>query len=110
MRYDNVAYNISRAAVKNDILPLSKPITTADGQVLKEIPIPKGLRVLASISVYQRYAFFSHERYSLTLRPSDRNKDIFGDDADVFRPERWLDGTVKKSANVGVYANLYVFQ
>jgi len=106
MRYDNVAYNISRGVVADDVLPLSKPITTIDGQVLGEIPIPKGLRVLASITGYQRYGFVSCTRLSLIQDSVGRNKDIFGEDADVFRPERWLDGTVKKSANVGVYANL----
>ena len=36
-----------------------------------------------------------------------RNKLVFGDDADLFRPERWLEeGSGKKDVSVGVYANL----
>jgi hypothetical protein len=36
-----------------------------------------------------------------------RNKNIWGEDADVWRPSRWLDGTVKSpGSNVGVWANL----
>lgn len=37
-----------------------------------------------------------------------RNKDIWGDDADVWRPSRWIDGSVKSPrTNVGVWTNLY---
>jgi hypothetical protein len=36
-----------------------------------------------------------------------RNKVIWGADADVWRPSRWLDGSVKSSGtNTGVWANL----
>ena len=39
---------------------------------------------------------------------SCRNKDLWGEDADVFNPERWLDGaaTEKKATSLGVYSNL----
>ncbi len=65
----------------------------ADGKVLTEIPIPRGTYIFCSIAAY------------------NRNKEIFGADADLFNPERWLKGTVKPSsdASIGVYANLYVF-
>src|SRR6267154_437487 len=37
-----------------------------------------------------------------------RNRDIWGEDADVWRPSRWLDGSVKSSgATVGIWTNLY---
>ena len=39
---------------------------------------------------------------------SFRNRDIWGEDADVWRPSRWLDGSVKSPGiNVGVWSNLY---
>jgi hypothetical protein len=44
--------------------------------------------------------------FAATLTVS-RNKSIWGDDADVWRPSRWFDGTVKSpGGNIGVWANL----
>ncbi|KAG6816758.1 hypothetical protein H0H87_003153 [Tephrocybe sp. NHM501043] len=37
------------------------------------------------------------------------NKDVFGEDADVYDPERWLDSRVKKTTSVGVTGNLMSF-
>ncbi|KAF9462391.1 cytochrome P450 [Collybia nuda] len=92
LRYHPVAYNTYRQAIKDDVLPLSKPIITTSGDVLTELPIPKGLRVIASIGGY------------------NRNKDIFGEDAHDFDPERWLKPGLKKATtSVGVLANLMSF-
>ncbi|SJL11330.1 uncharacterized protein ARMOST_14733 [Armillaria ostoyae] len=67
LRFHPVAYNIYRVAGKDDVLPLSTPITTT-------------------------------------------NKEIFGDDADVFDPDRWLrDASPKTKTALGVYANLFTF-
>ncbi|KAK0238250.1 cytochrome P450 [Armillaria nabsnona] len=92
LRFHPVAYNIYRVAGKDDVLPLSTPITTTSGKVLHELPIPKGLHIDASIAAY------------------NRNKEIFGDDADVFDPDRWLrDAPPKTKTALGVYANLFTF-
>ena len=40
--------------MKDDILPLSKPVITMSGESLAALPIPKGLRILASVSAYHR--------------------------------------------------------
>ena len=36
-----------------------------------------------------------------------RNSDVWGQDADKFRPERWFDINEKLESPVGVYSNLY---
>ena len=36
-----------------------------------------------------------------------RNSDVWGQDADEFKPERWFDINEKLESPVGVYSNLY---
>ncbi|KAG6809824.1 hypothetical protein H0H92_014607 [Tricholoma furcatifolium] len=78
-----VAVNTFRQADRNDVLPLSKPITTLDGRVITELPIPKGLNIIASINGY------------------NRNKEVFGSDADIFNPERWLNREPGVKTSIG---------
>ncbi|THV06675.1 cytochrome P450 [Dendrothele bispora CBS 962.96] len=92
LRFHPVAIHLYRQAVEDDVLPLSMPITTTTGQVLTKLPVPKGTRMVGSIHAY------------------NRNKDIFGQDADEFNPERWLTPNyVKTGVSLGVYANLATF-
>ncbi|KAF4562583.1 hypothetical protein EYR36_003977 [Pleurotus pulmonarius] len=86
LRFHPVLHLAFRTAGRDDVLPLSTPLRTSDGTVITELPVPKGLKIVASIT---------------------GNKKVFGEDADVFNPERWLrpsDG--KKQSVVGVYANV----
>ena len=39
----------------------------------------------------------------------NRNKDVFGQDANEFRPERWLDEEKKIESKMGVYSGLMTF-
>jgi cytochrome P450 len=43
---------LARTAVKDDIVPLYTPLTTISGKIIKEISIPKGTIVFASIHGY----------------------------------------------------------
>ncbi|KAF9478118.1 cytochrome P450 [Pholiota conissans] len=92
LRLNPVSYGMYREPVKDDILPLSKPIRTRSGKVITEIPIPKGLKIVTSINGYHR------------------NQDAFGPNADIYDPERWISpDRVEKIASVGVYGNLLAF-
>ncbi|KAG2037512.1 cytochrome P450 [Suillus americanus] len=93
LRFCCVVYHAHRCASQDDVLPLSKPITTRSGDVIRELPVPKGIRIIASIAAY------------------NRNKELWGEDAHVFNPDRWLDGTAKekKATSIGVYSNLLTF-
>ncbi|KAG1751043.1 cytochrome P450 [Suillus lakei] len=92
-RFCCVIYHVHRYASQDDVLPLSQPITTRSGDVIRELPVPKGTRIIASIAAY------------------NRNKELWGEDAHVFNPDRWLNGTAteKKSTSIGVYSNLMTF-
>ncbi|KAF7316400.1 Cytochrome P450 [Mycena indigotica] len=90
LRYHPVAYNNTREAARDEVLPLSNPITTRSGKILTELPIRKHQVIVVSVAAY------------------NRNTQIFGADAGHFNPERWLDDTVKPLAPLGVYGNLYL--
>ncbi|KAF9075481.1 cytochrome P450 [Rhodocollybia butyracea] len=92
LRFHPVALHLFRTANEDDVLPLSTPITTTTGEVLKELPIPKGTRTVLSIPTY------------------NRNKKIFGEDADTFNVYRWLESDhIKRDVSLGPFANLATF-
>jgi len=91
LRFHPVVYNMLRYSGQDDVLPLSKPITLTSGEVVTELPIPKGLKIISSIAAY------------------NRNKDIFGEDAHVYNPDRWLNNSGKQLNSIGVYSNLFTF-
>ncbi|KAI0351948.1 cytochrome P450 [Trametes cingulata] len=81
-----------RQSLHDDVLPLSKPITTRSGKVIHEVPIRAGLRLILSVCAY------------------NREKDVWGEDAHLFNPDRWLDSSkAKRGTAVGVYSNLLTF-
>jgi cytochrome P450 len=88
MRVHPAVYHNYRQSVKDDLLPLSTPIQGTDGLPRTSLPVPKGMKMILSIAGY------------------NRNPEIFGEDADVFNPDRWLKSNEKKGPTLGVYGNL----
>ena len=85
--------HITHRAVKDAILPLSTPIEGRDGKLMHEVFVPKGTSVVISILA------------------SNRNRALWGPDADEWKPERWLSPlpeAVTRAKTPGVYSNLYV--
>ena len=84
------------SARKDTVLPLSWPISTSDGKTqINEIPIKKGQRVMVSI---------------LGANHSTR---IWGEDAEQWKPERWLNAKLTEVATEqlpGVYHSTYVLK
>ena len=78
--------------VREDIvMPLSQPIRGLDGTLISEIAVPKGTIVLTG------------------MLASNRNPQLWGPDAEEWKPERWLHPlpeTVKEAHIPGVYSHL----
>jgi hypothetical protein len=54
LRFYCVVYQTYRCASQDDVLPLSQPITKRSGEVIYELPVPKGTRIVVSIAAYNR--------------------------------------------------------
>jgi len=80
---------------RNDtILPLHKPIISKDDTEVREIIVPKNTLVM------------------LSLLGANQNRDIWGQDAYEWKPERWmspLPDSVTEAHFPGVYANMMTF-
>ncbi|KAH8827827.1 cytochrome P450 [Flagelloscypha sp. PMI_526] len=63
LRFHPVVYHAHRKASQDEVLPLSRPIITTSGDVLYELPVPKGTKIVTSFAAY------------------NRDKAIFGEDA-----------------------------
>ncbi|KAK1222813.1 hypothetical protein PQX77_014341 [Marasmius sp. AFHP31] len=77
-----------REAVADDVIPLESPVVDASGSVLREIPVTKGQRVYAGVYNYNRL------------------KEVWGEDAEEWKPERFLD---TKPTTLGIFGNLLTF-
>ncbi|KAF8557928.1 cytochrome P450 [Imleria badia] len=82
-----------RVPLQDEILPLSKPILTESGEMISEVLLPKGTEIVISIAAY------------------NRDKDLWGEDAHEFKPDRWLNGTTSERTlpGLGVYSHLMTF-
>ncbi|KAI0823858.1 cytochrome P450 [Trametes gibbosa] len=85
---------LMRVVIKDTILSLSAPIRGRDGQLIDAIPVKAGMRILTD------------------FRACNTNKDLWGTDADEWKPERWLKPLPRalEDAHIpGVYKHLMTF-
>ncbi len=54
LRFHPALHHAYRQAGRDDVLPLSTPLQASDGTVITELPVPKGLKIVASITGYNR--------------------------------------------------------
>ncbi|KAF8576910.1 cytochrome P450 [Ramaria rubella] len=97
LRFHPIVHGLQREAGQDDVIPLMTPQRTRMGEEVKSIPVSKGQHVFLSIAAYNRLT------------------SIWGNDADQWRPERFLeegrygnDGE-KSTQGLGVLANLATF-
>ncbi|KAJ3756193.1 cytochrome P450 [Lentinula raphanica] len=84
----------ARYTLKDAVLPLSKPITDDDGKEIREVMVPRGTTIF--ISIYN----------------ANRNEELWGPDANEWKPERWLaplPETVTQARVPGIYSHLMTF-
>ncbi|KAJ3820397.1 cytochrome P450 [Lentinula raphanica] len=84
----------SRYTLKDAVLPLSKPTTDDDGKEIQEVMVPRGTTIF--ISIYN----------------ANRNEELWGPDANEWKPERWLaplPETVTQARVPGIYSHLMTF-
>ncbi|KAI6004498.1 cytochrome P450 [Pisolithus orientalis] len=82
-----------RQADEDDVIPLSEPVRTKSGEVVDSIVVERGTEVGISVSCM------------------NRSEAIWGPDAKVFRPDRWLEagGVTKKAQGVKGFRHLLMF-
>ncbi|KAI6152769.1 cytochrome P450 [Pisolithus thermaeus] len=85
--------DLTRVAVENDIIPVSESVITKSGEVVNSISIAPGTRIGIPISAI------------------NKSISIWGSDAKVFQPERWLkeDGIPRKAQDIQAYRHLLSF-
>ncbi|KAJ6496338.1 cytochrome P450 [Mycena sanguinolenta] len=91
MRVHAPVVSTQRMAMQDDIMPLAKPYIDKDGKSHDSLPIPKGQRI------------------HIPILAINTDKDIWGEDAGEFRPERWEKVPESASDIPGVWANLFTF-
>ncbi|OCH88053.1 cytochrome P450 [Obba rivulosa] len=91
LRYHPVGSNVRRVAEKDDIIPLQYPILSESGELLTEVPVYAGQEVWFTFCGYNRLS------------------QIWGDNADVWDPSRFLGRDDRKQVGVGVFASLMTF-
>ncbi|KAJ7435163.1 cytochrome P450 [Mycena galericulata] len=91
MRLHAPAVFTQRRAMKDDVLPLSKPYIDKEGKAHNSLPIPKG------------------QMMHIPILAVNTDKEIWGEDAFEFKPERWDNIPEAVNAIPGVWANLFTF-
>ena len=80
-------------ATQDTTLPFSSPVEGTDGSLIESVFVPKGSIVMMSLSA------------------CNCNKELWGEDADEWKPERWLSPlprTLEEASIPGPFAHLYV--
>ncbi|KAK0431714.1 cytochrome P450 [Armillaria borealis] len=91
LRLHPLNHVLHRIAAKDDIIPLGEPIATTDSTIAYEVPVSKGQIVTASVYTYNRL-------------PS-----VWGDDAEQWNPQRFLQPREREQVSLGVFSNLMSF-
>ncbi|KAJ7472770.1 cytochrome P450 [Mycena latifolia] len=82
---------VQRMAMEDDVLPLAKPYLDKYGKSHDSLPIPKGQKI------------------HIPILGINTDKEVWGEDATEFKPERWAKVPEGSSAVPSAWANLLTF-
>ncbi|EIN09254.1 cytochrome P450 [Punctularia strigosozonata HHB-11173 SS5] len=93
LRYHSPLATTERVATRDDVIPLDTPYVDKDGVTRESIRVKKGDNILVPI------------------RAVNRSKELWGEDAEEFRPERWLQSAIPDAAKriPGIYSHMMTF-
>ncbi|KAJ7622150.1 cytochrome P450 [Roridomyces roridus] len=91
MRVHSPVPALQRMAMDDDVLPLAKPYIDKDGKEHYSLPIPQGQII------------------HIPILAINTDKEIWGDDAEEFRPDRWEKIPEAANSVPGVWAHLLTF-
>ncbi|KIJ43527.1 hypothetical protein M422DRAFT_30802 [Sphaerobolus stellatus SS14] len=91
LRYHPILARTIRTAGQDDVIPLSVPHRTTDGKFLSEVAVEKGQQIFISFAAYNRLT------------------SIWGEDAHVWNPDRFLNDNGTTKTGLGVISNLLTF-
>jgi len=91
LRFHPITPTLVREAGRDDMIPLTFPVTSTTGEVVSEIPISKGDGITISVWGYNRLP------------------QLWGGDAEQFNPARFLEMDKGRQTTLGVFANLMSF-
>ena len=85
--------HMERVASEDDTIPLKFPVKTPSGETITSIPVKAGQTIYIPVAAV------------------DQLKCVWGEDANVWRPERWIEegGLPDPSAMNAGYARLFAF-
>ncbi|KZV71952.1 cytochrome P450 [Peniophora sp. CONT] len=90
MRLHPIVSTLFRVAGQDEVLPLQHPVVGNDGQQISSIPVRKGQVINISVAAYNRRV----------------NPDVWGTDAAVWNPNRFMHMDKQSMVSLGPYANL----
>ncbi|KAI5985871.1 cytochrome P450 [Pisolithus albus] len=93
LRTHSSVQDLIRQASEDDVIPLSQPVQTRSGEVVDRIAVKCGTEI------------------GISVPGMNCSEAIWGPDAKMYRPERWLepDGVTKKAQEVKGYRHLLTF-